>query len=260
MSKDIAPILADWEFDAEEMQVRLVTGLDGREKLQRRLDLGLFQMELDGRPDGTRPHGRESALDHFEALAEATSTDFVLDEAALGELMREGVQYYHRYTALFHLERFDLVARDTERNLRLFAFVVRHAADLRDRMQFDQYRPYVTMMRARALGLRALEHKDWRAAIERIDEGIGGIRAFLREYSQTASEVNCPELDFLARWRRQVERERTIGPVERLEEQLGHAVALEQFEEAARLRDQIHRLRGPKTPQSPAPDSGQSVP
>ena len=37
--------------------------------------------------------------------------------------MREGLQYYHRYLAAFHLERYDLVARDTERNLRLFAFV-----------------------------------------------------------------------------------------------------------------------------------------
>ena len=42
--------------------------------------------------------------------------------------MREGVQYYHRYLAAFHLQRYDLVVRDTERNLRLFAFVVRHAA------------------------------------------------------------------------------------------------------------------------------------
>ena len=42
--------------------------------------------------------------------------------------MREGVQYYHRYLAAFHLQRYDLVARDTARNLRLFAFVVKHAA------------------------------------------------------------------------------------------------------------------------------------
>ena len=248
MSKDISPILADWGFEPEEMQVRLILGDDGREKLQRRLDLGLFQMELDGRPDGTRPHGRDSALEHFEALAAEAGDGYALDEPALGELMREGVQYFQRYSALFHLERYDLVARDTTRNLRLFAFVVGHAADLRDRMQFDQYRPYVTMMRARALGLQALELRATREALDRIDEGIRGIRAFLREYGEAGSKANCPELDFLNRWRKQVERERTLGPVERLEEQLARAIALEQFEEAARLRDQIQRLRGVATP------------
>ena len=47
--------------------------------------------------------------------------------------MREGLQYYHRYLSAFHLERYDLVARDTARNLRLFAFVVKHAARQRDK-------------------------------------------------------------------------------------------------------------------------------
>ena len=32
-----------------------------------RIDLGLLQMELDGRPDGQRPHGFESLLDYYEA-------------------------------------------------------------------------------------------------------------------------------------------------------------------------------------------------
>ncbi len=68
--------------------------------------------------------------------------------------MREGLQYYHRYLSAFHLERFDLVARDTARNLRLFAFVVKHAARQRDRIEFDRYRPYVEMMHCRAQGLR----------------------------------------------------------------------------------------------------------
>ena len=36
---------------------RKIVGEDGKEKLQVRLDLGLLQMELNGRPDGERPHG-----------------------------------------------------------------------------------------------------------------------------------------------------------------------------------------------------------
>jgi len=251
VSKDIDPILAGWDFEPGEMQVRLVPGADGREKLQVRLDLGLFQMELEGRPDGTRPRGHATALDAFEADARdaaARGETFELAAPALAELFREGFQYYHRYLALFHLERYDLVALDTARNLRLFAFAVAHAPDRRDRLQFDQYRPYVTMMHARALGLQAVARADPREALLRIDEGVRGIRAFLREYNHPGPESACRELAFLLDWRKQVEGGRTTGPLERLEEQLERAVALEDFEEAVRVRDQIRRLRGASAP------------
>ncbi len=251
MSKDIAVVLDGWDFVPGEMQVRIIPGDDGREKLQVRIDLGLLQLELDGRPDGQCPENAESLLDHLEARARqlaASGEDLNLSPDDCSELMREGIQYYHRYLALFHLQRYDLVARDTARNLRLFAFVVRHASRPRDRMQFDQYRPYVTMMHARALGMQAIQRGDHHGALRQIDAGIEAIRAFLRDYEQADKEDECQELGLLRAWRQQVERDRPIGPVERLEQQLELAVALENFEEAARLRDQIRRLRGPSSP------------
>ena len=245
MSKDISPILSGWDHDPEEFQVRIVTGIDGRDKLQRRLDLGLIQMELGGRPDGERPHGFESLLDYHESKAgEAKAPDeYKLDADACADLMREGVQYYHRYLAAYHLRRFDLVARDTSRNLRLFAFAVKHASDRRDGVQFDQYRPYVTMMKARAIGADAMDRNDHAAALKSLDEGIEAIRAFLREYGQEEDELQCRELSKLLRIRREVEQGRPVGPAERLEQQLELAVTLENYEEAARIRDQIARLR-----------------
>jgi len=256
LSKDITPILAGWDHDPEELQVRIIPGADGREKLQMRIDLGLIQMEMHGRPDGRRPFGFESLLESFEARATDLGAEFTLESPDCVALMREGIQYYHRYLALFHLQRYDLVARDTERNLRLFAFVVRHAAHRRDRVQFDQYRPYVTMMNTRALAEQALARDDHGAALEQIDRGIQAIRDFLREYGQSERESTCPELDFLRRWRREVQEDRPIGPIERLEQQLGRAVAREEFEEAARLRDQIRRLREATAPgRHPSPPS-----
>jgi tetratricopeptide (TPR) repeat protein len=246
LSKDINPILSGWDHDAEEFQVRIVAGLDGRDKLQRRLDLGLIQMELSGRPDGHRPFGHESLLDYHEAkaLESKAPDDYPLDTDACADLMREGVQYYQRYLAAYHLRRFDLVARDTSRNLRLFAFAVKHAVDRRDKVQFDQYRPYVTMMKARALGAEAMARDDHAAALRFLDEGIEAIRAFLREYDQDEDQFHCRELTKLLRIRREVEQSRPVGPAQRLEQQLELAVALEDYEEAARIRDQIARLKG----------------
>jgi hypothetical protein len=248
VSQDITSILAGWDFNSEEIQVRLITGDDGTRKIQMRIDLGLLQMELTGRPDGAQPHGFESLLDyHEDRLREAgeAGKSFTLDPGSCASLMREGLQYYHRYLSAFHLQEYDIVSRDTERNLRLFRFVVEHASRQRDKMEFDQYRPYVTMMRTRALALQNLAKNDFSAALQDIDEGIGDIRKFLREYHQEERESECGELNFLLGWRREVEQVRPAGPLERLEHQLELAVALEDYEEAARIRDQIRHLTGP---------------
>src|SRR5262249_52555596 len=182
-------------------------------------------------------------LDAYEARARG-GEEFSLDSGACAALMREGVQYYHRYLAAFHLQRYDLVARDTERNLRLFAFVVAHATRQRDKLQFDQYRPYVLMMRTRAVALQSLAKHDALEALAEIDRGVDAIRQFLRDYDQADQEAECLELGFLLRWRREIESNRPRGPVERLEQQLELAVTLEDYEEAARIRDQLHPLRG----------------
>ena len=255
MSKDITPILLGWDYETDDLQVRIVAGDDGRDKIQMRIDMGVIQMEMSGRPDGTRPEGCESLLDALElqrAVAIEAGEDFSLDGKACQMLMREGVQYYQRYLSAFHLQRYDLVIRDTERNLRLFAFVVANATRQRDKLQLDRYRPYVTMMRSRALGQQALATNDYASAIKAIDEGIVGIRAFLRDYEETESAVECMELAFLLRWRKELESERPVGPLERLEKQLARAISKEEYEEAARIRDQIQRLKGPAVSTLPA--------
>ncbi len=246
MSKDITPILNGWDHDPDDYQVRIVSGTDGRDKLQRRIDLGLIQMELSGRPDGQRPHGFESLLEFHESrVLEATNPDeYRIDSEEAGELLREGMQYYHRYFAAYHLKRFDMVIRDTTRNLRLFAFAVKHATDRSDKVQFDRYRPYVTMMRARAQSNQAMDRNDYAGALQAIDEGIEGIRVFLRDYEQEEDQFHCRELAKLIKIRREIEQSRPVGPVERLEQQLTLAISLEDYEEAARLRDQIGRLKG----------------
>jgi hypothetical protein len=249
LSQDIEPLLNDWEFQPDELQVRVITGNDGKEKIQMRVDLGLIQMEFSGRPDGTRPDGFESLLEYHESRAMRALEErvpFALSPEDCAGLMREGLQYYHRYLSAFHLERFDVTARDTERNLRLFTFVSRHASRERDKLEFEQYRPYLLMMNARALASQVLKDGDHTAALAHVDAGIKAIRQFLREYGQEERESKCSELRFLVRWRNELERERPLGVLERLEQQLELSVVREDYEEAARLRDQIRRLHGTK--------------
>ncbi|MEO1584911.1 MAG: UvrB/UvrC motif-containing protein [Planctomycetota bacterium] len=70
MDTDISQLLGEWPYEAGRINVRLIERADGAQRVQVRLDLGLLQMHLDGRPDGQRPHGFESLLDLVEAQME----------------------------------------------------------------------------------------------------------------------------------------------------------------------------------------------
>lgn len=257
MSKDLAKILEGWEYQPEEVQVRIVLGDDGRNKIQLRIDMGLLQMEMDGRPDGAHPEGCESWLDYYlhkqqeHDAAHPDAGSFELEELDCFRLWREGVQYYHRYLGFWHLKLYDRCARDTARNLRLFAFVKGHAQGDRNKMQFDQWRPYVTMMHTRAVATPQVEKQEYSEVLRTIHTGIDAIRDFLEEYGQTDRADQCPELLNLERWRDEVELlvvksgvADDPNHVELLRRKLKEAVAAEQFEEAAQLRDEIRRLTG----------------
>ncbi len=252
MSKDISQTLDGWEYDPDQVSVRIVKGADGREKIQLRLDLGLLQMEFDGRPDGKRIEGSASWLEYYQRKQkehDAENPDgvpFVLESEDCQRLLREGVQYYHRYISFWHLERYELCARDTTRNLRLFAFVRERARNTKDKLQFDQWRPYVTMMHARAVGTPLVELKEYDAALGALDAAIEGVRSFLKEYDQLENAENCSELVFLLRWREEIVAMKAghmppkpYHPLSRLQAELQQAVMEERFEDAARLRDTI---------------------
>lgn len=262
MSLDITRILEGWSFEPDDVSVRIVRGDDGRDKIQMRLDLGLIQMEVDGRPDGQRPEGCDSWLEFFqrrqqaEAVAHPDAAPRLLETADCQLLMREGVQYYHRYLSFWHLKRYEMCARDTNRNLRLFGFVREYARHERDKRMFDQYRPYVTMMHTRAVATPLVELRDFAAALKTIEAGIEGVKQFLVDYEQTEKAGQVGELLFLEKWREELladhpqlaDEPEPVDAVTPLRRQLEAAIAAERFEEAARLRDEIRRLSADPLP------------
>src|SRR5688500_18370962 len=146
LSKDIVPLLKGWDYEPGTINVRKISGIDGAPKLQMRLDLGLLQMEMTGRPDGVRPHGCESLLEYFESQLKehrtrnGTELGFHLTSAQCQSLREEAVMYYHRYLSLFVLEEFPGVVRDTARNLRVLDWCGKFAVNEQDRLVLERYR------------------------------------------------------------------------------------------------------------------------
>ncbi|MBN1465602.1 UvrB/UvrC motif-containing protein [candidate division KSB1 bacterium] len=247
MFDDISHILDGWKYSEHDVNVRLIQGADGQLKLQMRLDLGLLQMELDGRPDGRRPRNHDSYLDYFAAKAESRAqskikSPFVLSPMDCFKLQQEAVQYYHRYLALMKLRDYARVTRDTVRNLRVFDFVEKFADDDEMTWQFQQHRPYVIMMRTRAQASLKLDQNDFDAAILLIKKGIKEIESHNEKWDARLGP-DSPELEFLHYWLDEISEQRPLSETEQLTKELDQAIADENYERAAELRDKIARRK-----------------
>ena len=244
-SKDISPVLKGWDYEPGTINVRKVAGLDGVPKLQMRVDLGLLQMELTGRPDGQRPHGFESLLEwHEEQLSEhkrrhGTELGFHLTGEQCDCLREEAFMYYQRYLSLFVLEDFVGVVRDTDRNLRVLDLCAQYAIDEQDRLILEQYRPYITMMNTRAAASILFKAKRYPEAIAAVEQGLDTMREFFARFGQEEVFNQAGEVKILKRFAREIRRKLPVDPMQRLQGKLDRAIKEERYEEAAKLRDEI---------------------
>tara|TARA_B100001123_G_C15302016_1_gene1021358 strand:+ start:1744 stop:2499 length:756 start_codon:yes stop_codon:yes gene_type:complete len=248
MGKDIQPLLDDWQYDPEKLCVRRIKGEDGHEKIQLRIEMGILQMDISGRPDGQRPHGSESLLSFYQqqALESKGSEDddegFLLDAEACMLLQMEALQYYHRRISFLELGEYKRAQEDAGRNLELFDFVKEYAADEEDRIVLEQYRPFVIGHRVRAAVLQNLEEENFDLALGEIEDGIEEIRGFFNEFDRPDLVDESEEITFLKEWAEEIRKDQPRSLLQDLKDQLREAVALEDFERAAELRDRLRAM------------------
>jgi len=243
---DLKALLDSWPYDPDDC-VRVITLADGREVMQVRLPLGIEQYEIDGRPDGQRPHDAESALDfHLARFKEAKPDSFQLAPDDCVELFNEGVLYYYRYLHLFQINDWRRTLRDTDRNLVLFDFVSRHATREEDKHYLEQWRPYVLRINAVAAAMLELADDCHQKALLIVKTAADKIEALPEVDEDTFKFERQRSLDALHDLADQIEKTMPQTELEKLERQLHEAVTAEHYEQAAQLRDQIRRLQDGK--------------
>lgn len=274
MRRDIDEALKSWPHDPRdgELAARSVRARDGRSVLQIRLELGILQMEVDGRPDGTRPRGFPSYLDYLRHRAADRPNRRRSDRARpwkmgpehSAEVDREFVQYYHRRMAWLSLHHYEQALADADHTLALMDFIVDHGPDAEYIARHERYRGLVLYHRTQAAAALALETRKPEDAIDALREGIELLGQHIRgrddddhhpwsddEPSEPRSDSDpfrsAPHDAALIEHLRQLEQEiRKTFPVSKtLREQLAEAVEREDYESAARIRDQIRHRPGP---------------
>ena len=178
---DIDRYLKEWAYEPGEVLARLVTAADGRDVLQMRVEMGLLQLEVTGRPDGSRPGGAETYFDYLLALSLHEEPDFKLSEEQCAEVDREFVQFYHRRICWLALREFDRAARDADHSLALMDFVRDHSPDDEWTASHGQYRPFVLFHRVQAGALAELENEGPEDAIRRDQRGPRSFSLAIRD-------------------------------------------------------------------------------
>lgn len=246
MSEDLTGLMKSWPYEPNHT-MRIIVAESGRSVLQVRLPLGIEQYELEGRPDGKRPHGFET----YVAYVEERLKRYIIDNGSdlgfhIGPddgsiLQMEGALFYYRYLILFQMQYFDLVIRDCDHNLHLSDLLEKYCESEESRNAVLQYRPYIIRMRASAKAL-SLEPGD-----TTIEEVVN--RAI--EEIETVEDIDTPafqfekirSINYLKSLLRKVSGDGT-DEKDILQSALEEAIEREDYEEAAQLRDRLLDIGG----------------
>jgi hypothetical protein len=244
-------VIQGWPYDPEpgEVLAREVRAQDRRVVLQIRVELGVLQLEITGRPDGTRPHGFATYLDYLRYSAAGRgqapggkAPPWTMDQEHCAESDREFIQFYHRRMAWRALRRYDKALLDADHTLALMDFVHRHANDEDYIASHEQFRGLVQFHRSQAQALTAIERRRPEEAIDALREGMEKLTAHQRTWwdqrtSDPTDSPNPPLIEQLRLFEQEIRKNYAVEKT--LREQLEEAVAREDYEQAARLRDMI---------------------
>lgn len=256
MNNDLSKLLDEWPYEPGAINARLIQGEDGQPRVQIRVDLGILQMYPIGRPDGQRPHGFPSLLEYYEAQLDSRSEEeegapaerFSLSPEDCRLLREEAVQYYHRYLALLALEDFEGVVRDTTRNLRVLDLCAAHAETEGDRNVLEQFRPYILMLRSRAMASQALKDNEPKAAVFALDQGLDALRQYFSSVGQPQLFDASAEAEMLRGMRESLVPKLPVSQHAELRTRLAKAIENENYELAAILRDELKMMGKTVTP------------
>lgn len=242
MRRDIDEALQNWPYEPDpgEVIAREVRARDGRNVLQIRIELGLMQLEVEGRPDGVRPHSFATYLDYLRhrSTVRGGKSPWTMTAEHCVEADREFVQFYHRRVAWLTLQRYDKALQDADHSLALMEFVRKYAPDPEYVASHERYRGLVLFHRTQAAAALALERRKPEEAIDVVRDGMERLiehqQVVANESEETPNEALIEQLRVLER-----EIRKNFAVEKTLKEQLDEAVADEDYELAARLRDQI---------------------
>jgi hypothetical protein len=179
-------VLDSLAFEASR-PVRVLRLTDGREVVVVQSNsFTISRIYTAGRPDGKRPHGRDSYYEYFREQLEdykqqhGGDEGFSLTPEDWQVLFQESYDRYTRYLLFAGIKRWHDVRRDTNTNMAVME-LARKYAPTEIAWEVYQYKGYLLMMNSIANAELCLMTNDRQGALRHIDQGIQQIGQFCGE-------------------------------------------------------------------------------
>ena len=179
-------VLNDLGFDADH-PIKIVRMADGREVITVRPNpFTVSRMYTSGRPDGRKPHGKNSYYNYIQSRMEdyqnshGSDEGFELTQEEWRTLFDESYDRYTRYLLCAGIKRWHDVKRDTDTNLAVTNLAKKFASS-ETAWQSYQYKGYMLMMNSIASAELSLMEDNRAEALSRVNEGIQRIGQFCGE-------------------------------------------------------------------------------
>ncbi len=238
----IDSILTKWPYDPDAVSVRMVEGNDGRELIQMRIEMGLLQLETTGRPDGASPEGAATYYEFLRGKSHQQGADYLFSADECAEIDREFVQYYHRRICWLAMREFSKAVRDADHTLGLMDLCRSHSPDEEWTVSHEQYRPFVLFHRTQANALSELDADGPEAAVQAVNRGLDRLKRIFDEHGLESDFDEHELVERLAEFRDTLREKFAVGKT--LSEQLKDAIAAEEYEKAAKIRDALQDRKG----------------
>jgi hypothetical protein len=247
MNQDISQLLAEWPYNPSS-NIRIIKINDETEVLQVRKPLGIEQYELDGRPDGQRPKGKDYIIEFFEEKlvghrkTYGSDKGFKLNHEDFQLLQEEALYNYYRYVILFQIGDMDRTVRDTEQNLKICDFVESYCQNAEDRDQLLQYKPYIIRINAVARAMLAMKQGMAILSREIVEAAVTEIRNLAEINNITFQFEKVRSLNYLKVTLSELDTDKSFSRLDALKLELEDAVKIEDYEKAAQIRDRIQEM------------------
>ena len=233
---DYTRMLAEWPHEPGRLSARLVRDDAGVVRIQVRVELGILQMELTGRPDGRSPI--------YEGLGSPGGTNDppVLRREDCRALQHEAAMYAYRVLVCSSLELHDRVVADSVRNLGVMDFIIACASAPEDREAARQLRVQLLVFRIRAQAARIPSGRRIPDARSLLEQGIEEVKQALSEAHRGEDLERTPEVRLLRGMIDVLVPKLPSSQRHEMEMRLKAALEVENYELAAILNHELRQL------------------